>query len=105
MEEVGLLYDDKSEAIIRCIKINSLIKFNEDCLIIKNDFTLSYLKSIYYINTLASDHLYNESVEAFSKLRYESKEFNDLKKFLVKDKINIIQTIAPAIDFMKSELR
>ncbi|MBF4318309.1 hypothetical protein EAY30_25900, partial [Vibrio anguillarum] len=58
MEEVGLLYDDKSEAIIRCIKINSLIKFNEDCLIIKNDFTLSYLKSIYYINTLASDHLY-----------------------------------------------
>ncbi|MBF4308209.1 hypothetical protein EAY09_27855, partial [Vibrio anguillarum] len=27
MEEVGLLYDDKSEAIIRCIKINSLIKF------------------------------------------------------------------------------
>jgi hypothetical protein len=104
IEEVDILYDEKSEDIVRCIKINSLLTRSGDYLIIKNDFTFSYFKALYYINTLVASGFYDESVDAFSKLRYDSKEINDLKMYLLKGDFNIIDTIKPVIDFMISKL-
>jgi hypothetical protein len=105
VEDISLLYDEKSESILRCIKINSFISVNEGFLVIKNDFTFSYLRAVYYINSLVSGTVYSEDVEAFSKLRYESKEFKEVKFYLKKYQCDVVQVIGTVINFLREELK
>lgn len=104
IEDVGLLYDEKVDLIVRCIKINSLLSLSGSYISVKNDFTVTYLKTLYFINTLVPGPISRDDVALFSKLRYDSNEFNDLKSYLIKENIDISLLFPPSLNFLKAEI-
>ncbi|MBE0351396.1 MULTISPECIES: NACHT domain-containing protein [Pseudoalteromonas] len=101
--ELKLYYDEKAESILKAFRLNDLIKFSNNVLTLKYDFTLSYFKSLYYMDLFYNFKYVNECITALARIRVKSKEVSDLFKFINNSEKEVLDCILPIVNALKAE--
>ncbi|EII3284853.1 NACHT domain-containing protein [Vibrio alginolyticus] len=90
---VSMMYGEekKYESILNAVLINPLLLRNNDDLELKYDFTLSYFNSIYIIESVTGESALPEFIDLLAKTSFESTSFYDLKEYLNKHGLEVLE--------------